>query len=386
MTSVLGDLYVVDVTEGAQGPFAASLLADLGARVVKIERPGGELMRHGMGPTRNGIPLPLLSIARGRVASVEVDLKSARGREYVHDLVRDADIFIENWRPGAADRLGLGRQELASINPRIVYLSASGFGQTGPFAHLGSMDGIAAASGGLASVSGERNGRTERYRLALLDFVSAMVTGEMALAALLLSELTQSHVWAETSQLESAAAVSSTRLGGADGSTSGKLTGSSDPWAVPSLIVEGADHAYVAISAETPEQWQGLVSALGLEVQPEWESLEGRRQSREDIEAQVCRRARELDHVTLLRSLAANDVPSARVNRSMRETLDHPEITDDHVVWRRSAEAGWIAMADVPWRFVGEQIRAGRPCPSLGTEVDPNWRQTWGQKSDREGA
>lgn len=380
MTGVLEDCYVVDVTEGAQGPFAASLLADLGATVVKVERPGGELMRHGSAPTRRGVPMPILSIARGRVASLAIDLKSEAGREQILELLRVADVFIENWRPGTAARLGLGKDTLWELNPRLVYLSASGFGSSGPFSRLGSMDSIAAASGGLSSVSGKSGGRTERYRLALLDFVSAMVTAEMSLAALLRRQLSGAGVHAETSQLESAVAVVSPLIDSPDG---GAPAGSSDRWAVPSLIVQAADGAYVALHADTDAQWRALTEALELEQTDQWAYAEARRADRGLVEQAVAEAAAGYPSAELLARVERAGVPVATVHRSVGSAMDTAEISDTHIALRRSPQVGWIAMAQVPWRFADLHVHAGQPCPALSATVVDGWQEGWGKHGRR---
>lgn len=379
MTAPLDKCFVIDVTEGAQGPFAATLLADLGASVLKVERPDGELMRRGVGPRKRGVPVPLLSISRGRVASLALDLKSAAGKARLLDLAGTADVFIENWRPGTAARLGLARDDLHAVNPGLVYLSASGFGGTGPFARLGSMDSIAAASGALSSVSGEPGGRSERYRLALLDFVSGMVTGEMALAAMLRHELSGAGGWAETSQLESAAAVAGSMINEPDG---GVPIGSSDRWAVPSCMVVAADGVPVALHVDDDGRWQALVDVLGLPDVSGWSEVAGRRADRERVEDAVADAAAGLAGDDLLARLGRAGVPSARVHRSLGEAMDDRDISDTHVVWRRS-HVGWVAMARPPWRFADFAVRAGPACPPLNTATVAGWQEEWGKHDER---
>lgn len=378
MTGLLDKCFVVDVTEGAQGPFAASLLADLGATVLKVERPDGELMRGGAGPRKHDAPMPILSISRGRVASLALDLKSESGKARLLDLLSTADVFTENWRPGTAARLGLARDDLHALNPRLVYLSASGFGSTGPFARLGSMDSIAAASGGLSSVSGERDGRSERYRLALLDFLSGMVTAEMALAALLGRELSGEGSWAETSQLESAAAVASSLIDDPDG---GKPAASSDRWAVPSCMVAADDGVVVALHVDDDTQWQAMVDTLDIPDVAGWSEVATRRADREAVERAVSDAAAGLASGELLARLRRAGVPSALVHRSLGAAMDDREISDTHVVWRRS-HVGWVAMARPPWRFADADVRAGWACPPLDTAFVPGWQEEWGKHDE----
>jgi len=199
----LDGVRVLDLTEGAQGPFAASLLADLGAEVVKIERPSGELMRN-IGPFRNGLALPMLSIARGRYASLALDLKQEAGRATVMRLVACADLIIQNWKPGTDARLGLAFEQVREHNPRIVYVQASGYGTAGPLGEMGAMDSLAQAVSGLSALSGDPAGPGERTRTPVLDFVSAFVAAEAALIGLTARRKHGQAVHIETSQLSAA--------------------------------------------------------------------------------------------------------------------------------------------------------------------------------------
>jgi crotonobetainyl-CoA:carnitine CoA-transferase CaiB-like acyl-CoA transferase len=385
VTRPLEGLRVVDVTEGAQGPFAASLLADLGASVVKVERPGGELMRGGIGPRKRGVPLPLQSIARGRVASVVLDLKSQDGKRELLDLVREADVFIENWKAGTAERLGLSAGDMHALWPKLVYLSASGFGSSGPLAKRGSMDMIAAAAGGLASVSGPVGGPPERYRLALLDFISAMITAEMALAAIVLHQ-GEPGVHAETSQLEAAVTAVSAVLASATGGSDpydGGPSGPSDRWVVPSSLFPCQHGQFIAVHAETRKQWQQLCAALGASSpDPQWDSAADRRSAQPEVEAWIGSCTTGMNAGDLSADLQARGVPAAVVRRSMAETLTDPKVADEHVVWRRGASVGWIAMARAPWTFSCCDVRASGACPDLGAAVRDDWRAEWQRKSD----
>ncbi|MGE0802754.1 MAG: CaiB/BaiF CoA transferase family protein [Lautropia sp.] len=199
----LEGLRIVDFTEGAQGPFAASLLGDLGAEVVKVERPGGELMRH-IGPFRQGVALPMLSIARSRHATVSLDVKQAADRAAVHRLLAVSDLLIQNWKPGTDARLGLSFEQVRAIRPTIIYVRASGYGTRGPFGTTGSMDSLSQAISGLSSLSGDPAGEGEKTRTPILDFVSAFVTAEAALVGLASQRRTGKATLIDTSQFSAA--------------------------------------------------------------------------------------------------------------------------------------------------------------------------------------
>jgi CoA:oxalate CoA-transferase len=179
---LLDGLLVVDFTRVLAGPFAAMVMADLGARVVKVEPPGGDEAR-GFGPFVNGQSLYYTSVNRGKLG-VALNLKTASAVAYARDLCSRADVLLENFRPGTMDRLGLGYAELSRSNPRLVYASVSGFGHTGPNAGKGAYDVIIQAVSGLMSLTGPEGGPPVRVGASLGDLVPALYAVAGVLAAL----------------------------------------------------------------------------------------------------------------------------------------------------------------------------------------------------------
>ena len=194
---------MVDFTEGAQGPFAASLLGDLGAEIVKIERPGGEMMRR-LGPYHDGVALPVLTISHGRGAVVELDMKEPRQHREALRLVAAADVVMQNWKLGTEARLGLAFADASRLNPQLVYVRSTGYGTEGPYAPMGSMDPLSQAISGMSSVSGMPGTDGERVRTPILDFVSAFVTAEAAMIGLAERRRTGRAVLIDASQLSAA--------------------------------------------------------------------------------------------------------------------------------------------------------------------------------------
>jgi len=258
-SSPLKGTFVVDVTEGAQGPFAVSLLADLGASVVKVERPGGEFMRH-LGPFRKGDALPFLALNHGRQLAAEVDLQEPEGTEVVRRLARTADLFVENWRHGTAERLGLGPVGMQALNGDLVYLSASGFGSRGPLAESGALDQISQAASGMWSLSGSEGGEAERYRGALLDYLSALVTVEAALIGLIYRARHGSAPTVEVSQLASALSVCQPEV--LVPPERAIPLGSRSRYFAPSGAYQTSDNRWMAVEVLHPHQWERLKEIL----------------------------------------------------------------------------------------------------------------------------
>jgi CoA:oxalate CoA-transferase len=178
----LDGLRVLDFTRVLAGPLATALLADLGAEVIKVEPPQGDDYR-AIGPKRNG-ESALFSVMNRNKKSLVLDLKSPAAVQLVHELAARADVVVENFRPGVAERLGFGPAALAAVNPRLVYVSVSGFGQTGPLAQRPAYDIIVQAMSGLMEATGDPGGPPTLVGEAVSDVVSGLFASWATLAAL----------------------------------------------------------------------------------------------------------------------------------------------------------------------------------------------------------
>jgi len=171
MNGPLDGVRVLDFTWALAGPFATMQFADLGAEVVKVEYPENDEKQRGFGPYYEGISTFFFSANRGK-KGICIDLKTADGKALVKQLVRKADVVVENFRPGTMDKLGLGYPALREENPRIVYGALSGFGQTGPYRSMVAVDAVAQAMGGTMSLNGEADGPPLRVGVSIGDMVA----------------------------------------------------------------------------------------------------------------------------------------------------------------------------------------------------------------------
>jgi CoA:oxalate CoA-transferase len=185
---LLDGVLAVDFSRVLAGPFAGMVLADLGARVIKVEPPGGDEAR-GFGPFVEGQSLYYASVNRGK-EGIALDLKQPEGVALARDLCARADVLLENFRPGTMARLGLGYDDLAARNPRLVYCSVSGFGHRGPRAGQGAYDVIIQAVSGLMSLTGPEGGPPVRVGASLGDLVPALYAVAGVMAALYARERT----------------------------------------------------------------------------------------------------------------------------------------------------------------------------------------------------
>jgi CoA:oxalate CoA-transferase len=179
----LDGIRILDFTWALAGPFGTMILCDMGAEVWRIEPVGVTEQERSPGPLANGVNLYYFSLSRGKQA-VHLDLKSDEGREIALSLSEHADVVTENFTPGTMDRLGLGYDAIAARNPRIIYASTSGFGQTGPYAQRGAVDVIVQAMSGLMSITGHPGGPPARAGYSIGDMAAGMFTAIGVLGAL----------------------------------------------------------------------------------------------------------------------------------------------------------------------------------------------------------
>ncbi|MDR0201108.1 MAG: CoA transferase [Delftia acidovorans] len=184
----LDGVRILDFTRVLAGPLSTALLADLGAEVVKIEPPQGDDYR-AIGPMNNG-ESALFTVMNRNKQSLALDLKHPEAVALVHEMAAQADVVVENFRPGVAERLGIGASQLRALNPRLVYVSVSGFGQTGPLAHRPAYDIIVQAMSGLMEATGEPDGAPTVVGEAVSDVVAGLFASWATLAALLQARAT----------------------------------------------------------------------------------------------------------------------------------------------------------------------------------------------------
>ena len=201
----LAGIKVIDLLAVVSGPMAAGLLADQGAEVIKVEPRQGDLTRL-IGPAKGDISAIFAAINRGK-RSIVLDLKQAAACAVLHDLLGDADVVIENFRPGAMARLGFGYEAVAAVNPRIVYLSISGFGQTGPNAQVRVYDPVIQAASGMADAHpNPADGEPQLLQTLVCDKVTALTASQAITAALFARERSGHGQKIELSMLDAAVA------------------------------------------------------------------------------------------------------------------------------------------------------------------------------------
>ncbi|MDH3294861.1 MAG: CoA transferase [Acidimicrobiia bacterium] len=262
MAAALDGITVLDLSQGAAGPTCAMYLGDLGADVVKVEPPGGEWGR-GLGPPFvEGVAAAFLGMNRAK-RSIIVDLKQDGGAEVLLRMAERCDVVLESFRPGVADRLGVGYQAMAERNPRVVYCAISAFGQLGSWRLRPGVDGIAQAMSGIMSVTGTADGPPVKVGTPAADMAGGVFATQAILAALFARERTGLGQRADVSLLQSLLAFQVVPLSMylASGEQPGRL-GSAAAYAAPNEAFATAD-GHVMVAAYTPQRWQALCRVLG---------------------------------------------------------------------------------------------------------------------------
>ncbi|MGC1303373.1 MAG: CoA transferase [Caulobacteraceae bacterium] len=262
----LAGIRVLDVSQVMAGPFCCMLLGDMGADVIKVEPPGlGDSTRHSMGFRLKGEDSPgFLALNRNK-RSIALDLKNAEDREVFYGLVRTADVLVENARPGVAARLGMGYDTLRAINPRLVYASISGFGQTGPWSQRPGFDLIAQAMSGVLSSNGFAGMEPAKNSIAIADLGAGMFACYGILSALFGREKSGEGQYVDASLLEAALGLSvweTTELWGTGKSPT--PIGSANRMSAPYQAVMASDGWFV-IGAANQKLWLTFLQVLGRE-------------------------------------------------------------------------------------------------------------------------
>jgi crotonobetainyl-CoA:carnitine CoA-transferase CaiB-like acyl-CoA transferase len=367
MSGPLAGLRVVDLSSMMSGPWATDILGDQGADVIKVEVPGkGDHVR-SLSNRSGDMSAMFVNVNRSK-RSLTLDLKSAEGVGILKQLIATADVLVQNFRPGVVERLGVGYDDLSAVNPRLVYLSMSGFGERGPDADQRVYDPLIQALTGLTTVqAGSDQERPRLIRTILPDKLSAVVASQALTAALFARERTGQGQHIRLSMLDSV-------LSFLWASDMGAYTFVDKP--VPlekggsfiDLIYQTAD-GYMTVATNSNTEWQGLCRAAG---HPEW--IEDERFSTPIGRDAHLNERLELVQSALIDKSTAEwlvlmkeyDVPAApTLKRS--EVIEHPQVKASEIVFEyEHPVAGRLRQARVPARFLGTVPEAPRGAPRLG--------------------
>ena len=365
----LAGLRVVDLTQAMAAPFCTMNLADMGADVIKVEPPTGEDMRRGS-VGRHGHSGTFVTINRSK-RGITVDLKQPAGVEIVHRLVKTADVFVQNYRPGAAARLGVDYDTLAALNPRLIYCSISGFGSTGPYAARGGYDLIAQGMSGIISVTGDEDGAPAKAGVPVSDLAAGLFGAYGILCALEHRERTGQGQFVDTSLLEAAMALTvweATEYW-ATGRTPRPL-GSAHRLAAPYQALRASD-GWFTVGANNDRLFQALCAAIGrpdLGADSRFGSAHDRMTNRETLIADIEKTTAAAPRSHWLARLDAAGVPAGPINTYAEALADPHALARDMIVDLDHPGAGPIKALGVPVKLSDTPGAVDRAAPLLGQD------------------
>ncbi len=365
----LDGIRVVDLTAMISGPVATMMLADQGADVIKVEPPAGDLVRQ-MGTSRGGISATFLSSNRSK-RSMVLDLKTPLGMEALERLVETSDVFVQNFRPGVVERMGIGESAMRRRREDLIYVSISGFGETGPYAHKRVYDPVIQALSGLASIQADRDtGRPRMVRTIVPDKVTALTAAQAITAALFARERTGLGQHLRLAMLDAIVAFL-----WPEGMTDHTFVGDEVEAARSQLaqdLIFATRDGWITVGAVSDAEWAGLCRVL---ERPEWEQ-DPRFRTAQDRVANVAERLALTAQVLANRSssqwldaLDAAAVPCAPV-LSPAEVLTHEQIlANDLLAEYAHPQAGIVRQPRPAARFDATPAGILGPAPALGADT-----------------
>ena len=371
MSAPLRDIRVLDLTNVLAGPYCAYQLALMGADVIKVERPnGGDLARElGSDPTRNAQGMGISFLAQNAAKrSVTLNLKTPRGRELLCDLVKSADVLIENFRPGVMDRLGVGYHELQDVNPNLIYCAISGFGQSGPRKDDPAYDQIVQGISGVMSVTGDGNSAPLRVGYPLADTVGGMTAAFAICAALNAKPRGAFLDIAMTDAVLSTMGwvVSNYLIGG----VAPVAMGNENMTSAPSGTFATADRP-INIAANRQTQWDSLIQELGctdLGSDPRFSTREARKVNRHILRALLEQHLITQPAEYWVPKLNSLGVP-AGVVQTVQDALSDPQTRERGLVQRMDD----LSLMGSPIVQDGQRPHPQSAPPALGEHNEDIW-------------
>lgn len=366
----LEGITILDLSRVLACPFASMILAELGARVIKVEQPGSGDETRTFEPQLERDSAYYFACNRSK-ESITVNLRSHDGVQIIRKLAEKADVLVENFPVGTLGRYALDFASLSALNPRLVYVSCTGFGQTGPYARKKGYDTVFQAMGGIMSLTGERGGGPVKPGLPVADLTSGLWVAIAILASLAGREKTGSGCQVDFSMLDGQ--VSLLTLAAARYFALGEVPprlGTEHPGRVPSATFRGRDGRFAHITA-SDQHWMPLCQALGIE---EWgraypeNSI--RVEKRDEVMAKLTERISALTRAELIAKLDAADVPVGPVN-DVAEILADPHVRARRLVGSFDYPGvGEFRALALPYKFLGwDDPQIGRP-PTLGEHTE----------------
>ena len=367
LSQSLNGLKVIDFTQIAAGPTCTMMLADLGADVIKIESLSGELGRAFV-PWIDSESVTFMSLNRNK-RSVALDLKNKDHLQICLELLLQADVVVESFRPGVMQRLGLGYEQLKKNNPRLIYCSVSAYGQSGPWKDKPGVDGVIQAVAGLMSVTGSADAPPCKVQVPVVDIVTGYLASVSVLAALTQRGKTETGQHLDVSMFGSAVALQQSALAAylADKIIPERI-GSAAPYAAPNEALRCAD-GWIMVAAYQPARWKALCEVVGapeLLTDPRFMELAERIQNRAELVRALESRMLSQSKQAWIQALEAADIICGPINNYAEVVRAPPYVEANMSEHIEHSSVGLITMPRFSLKSIGELPAARRPPPRLG--------------------
>jgi formyl-CoA transferase len=376
----LEGIRLLDLTRAMAGPFCTMMLGDLGADVVKVERPGRGDESRGWGPPFVGEPYGpypgesayYLSANRNK-RSITVNLKSHEGTDIIRQLAARSDALVENFRTGVLDGMGLGYEQLCTVNPRLVYCSISGYGRTGPFADHPGYDFVIQAEGGFMGITGPEEGPPFRVGVPIIDITAGMFSSTAILAALRARDLTGEGQLIDISLLDTQVALlanvaSNYLVGGQEP----RRLGNAHPNITPYEAFRARDR-WFALAAANERQWSILCDVIAqpeLKDDPRFADNNARVNNRAALRQVLDAAFLARDADDWLGEFRRAGLPCGPIN-TIPEVFAHPQAdTRDLVTSAEHASAGTVQFPGFPYKLSQTPAKVRMPPPTLGQHTE----------------
>jgi crotonobetainyl-CoA:carnitine CoA-transferase CaiB-like acyl-CoA transferase len=366
----LAGVRVIDFTSIYSGPIATAILGDQGADVIKIEPAEGDVMRRGQ-PSRNGVGASFAMMNRNK-RSLVIDARSDKGQAVLQRLIKDADVVVENFRPGVMDRLGLGYERLARENSRLIYVSINGVGSEGPYAKRRVYDAVIQAVSGIAAVqAGGNDGDPQMVNTLICDKVTSLNAAQVVSAALFNRERTGEGQQVELTMLDAAL-----NFIWPDGMYNYSLL-NDDSEPVPTLdyssFVRHTADGYVAVMPVKAAEWHGVFKALELDElwgDARFDSAANRRRNADQLNTLLTAAYARFSTDQMLVRLEQNDVPYAELN-SQEDVITDPQVVAMGALQEFEHHlAGPMRQPRPQGQFKGTPAGLHRSSPALGEHTE----------------
>lgn len=385
MSGPLSDITVVDMTRVLAGPYATMWLADLGAEIIKVERPGsGDDTREYGPPFVNGESAYFMSINRNK-RSMTLNFKTEEGKEILRGLLEEADVLIENFRPGTLERAGFGYEDVTEYNEDIIYTSISGFGQDGPFKDEPGFDLSIQGLSGLMSLTGDPDGPPTKFGTSISDLLSGIYASKGTIAALYHRQKTGEGQYVDVSMLDSMVSLLTYQAGRyfATGEIPERM-GNFHPNISPYETFKTED-GYFNLATGNDALFEKFCELIGREDLPEDERfetnpkrVEHRHEIHEIIEEETVKKTTD----EWLEELSEAGIPAGPI-QNVEEVVNHPQIQHrDMVEEVDHPEAGDVNVTGVPIKMSETQGEVEDPPPTLGEHTEEILSEKLGYTSE----